>query len=48
MVEITVEGTMVVEETSKLAAEVQDDTYEFSLIFCLLGFFVDSIFDTAN
>jgi hypothetical protein len=35
--EITEEEMMVVEETSELAMELQNDTYEFPLIPCMYG-----------
>ena len=37
------EAMMVVEETFKLVGNSQNDTYEFSLIFCMHGFQIDNI-----
>jgi len=43
--EITAEETMVVEEEiSKRAVGVQDDTYEFPLMFCMHRFHIGGIF----
>jgi hypothetical protein len=44
MAGITAEEMMVVEETFKWAVGVENDTYEFPLIFCMQGFHIGRIF----
>jgi hypothetical protein len=41
--EITEEEMMAVEETSKLAVGLQNDSYEFPLISCIHGFRIGGI-----